>query len=239
MFVFLDANVLISTTNPGATSLQPTATVLHVSSQHTPTSAPQTGPTASVGILDLESSGQTAPEDDIFPGAQMTDPPEASSHKPEVTTVPAITASASTELTTQATPSSSTANLEATSSNPESKDTETATGTASDPSTSVSPGDLSVPTTHTPSSTAAAVQGGSKDDVTPQGATDDPVRITSDPEADSTSKPQVKPGNPAKPALSESTSKPATKPLNGNDSNDYQSGEKICMIKSFLQSLYD
>lgn len=172
---------------------------------------------------EVESSGH-APEDGIVPQALTTNPTEASSHEPEVTTTPFNTASYSSEPsvsaeltqkyavleTTQATTTSAsstadlTPNPESTTLKPEPDDTENAkdTSTGPDLSTSVTPvgpgslSELDILTTHTPSSTAA-VENDGKDDVTPEVTTTDPVKVTSP---------------SSKPKPSEAISKPQEKP---------------------------
>lgn len=230
----LDTSDLVISINPGATA------VPHVSIQLSPTSALQTGPTALISTTELESSGQ-APEDDIVPGAQKTDPTEASSRKPEVATAPFNTASNLPELSVSAGLTESytvhettQATTAFTSSTPdlipslESDDTENAMDTVTGPdlSTSAAPvgpetlSELDILATHTPSSTAA-VQHDSKDDVTPQVTTSVPVKVTSNPSkpkpSETTSKPQEKPDThkpaPTKPTLVKPTSKPNSKPL--------------------------
>lgn len=204
-------------TNPGATA------VPLVSIQLSPTSGLQTGPTALISTTELESSGH-APEDDIVPETEKTDPTEASSHKPEVATAPFSTASNSPELpvsadltesyavleTTPATTASTssaldlTPSLESTTSYPEADDTENGrdTVTGPDPSATAAPvgpealSELDILATHTPSSTVA-VQHDNKDDVTPQVTASIPTKVTS---------------IPSKPTPSETTSKPQEKP---------------------------
>uniref|UniRef100_A0A8D3D059 Proteoglycan 4b n=1 Tax=Scophthalmus maximus TaxID=52904 RepID=A0A8D3D059_SCOMX len=196
-----DSTDPISSTNPGATAPQPTTAVDHVSSRATPTSDPHTevSPTASSPELETEGQGTVQPEDDIFPEAQKTEPTEASSHKPEVTTLSLSTlASMSTgptevmsegemsQLTTfpASLTQDSTAAPDATTSNPETPSTENnsddaTTGppppvqTEQDASTSVSPAGP----THVPSSTAAA-PADATDDVTQQVTAAGPVKVT-------------------------------------------------------------
>uniref|UniRef100_A0A3Q3LC27 Proteoglycan 4b n=1 Tax=Mastacembelus armatus TaxID=205130 RepID=A0A3Q3LC27_9TELE len=180
---------------------------------------------------------------------------EASSDKPEVTTLSLSTSNpAETSVSAESTPAStmpasSTVDLgpipEETTSTTETDVTEktaeqATTGPASDPSPSVSPvqpGNSPKPevlTTHIPSSTATD----ETDNVTPQVTTTDLVRVTSDitkPQpSKATSKPQDKPDlykpSPTKPTQpAKPTDKPQTKPLdtslNTDDPRNYQADD--------------
>uniref|UniRef100_A0A671WNE2 Proteoglycan 4b n=1 Tax=Sparus aurata TaxID=8175 RepID=A0A671WNE2_SPAAU len=185
-------------------------------------------------------------EDDIFPEAEATDLPVASSDVPEVTTTAPSVSTEPTQASSTALENSQVTTItasttqeptpipEATTSNPDDSDINAEDVTAGpqlqdiqDPSISVSPAELDALTTHIPSSTEV------EQDDTTGGITADPLNVTPDPTKpalpDATSKPQDKPEpnkpSPAKP----SSSKPETKPVGSltiDDSRDYQAGQK-------------
>ncbi len=223
----------------GTTLPQSATTADHVSSQPTPTSAPQTGSSPAANTPEPEPIGQAEaqPDDDVFDQAQNADPTVASPDKPEVTTsYPPVASTVPKEASSTALENASTLDLtpipEATTSNPRPDDAQNdaegvTTGPPSpladleDPSISVSPaepGDLSeldALTTHIPTSTDAE-QGDTTDGVTPGGTTADPLNVNPDPTKpatiEATSKPQNKP-DPYKPSPAKPSSKPETKPL--------------------------
>ncbi|CAB1423691.1 unnamed protein product [Pleuronectes platessa] len=187
--------------DPGTTLAQ--ATTEQVPDQPTPTSAAQTEVSATASSPEPETAGQgtVQPEDDFSPATQTTDLPGASTDNPEVTTLPFTTAaSASTGPTqddttadaTQFTTLQLTTIPDETTSNPDPLNTESnsedSTTGLQDPSTSVSP-ELDAPTTHVPSSTSEA-QDETTDEVPPQVATADPVKVTDLTERPSTNQTQ-------------------------------------------------
>lgn len=235
-------------TSSGTTLPQPTAEADHVSSQPPPTSAPQTEypPTAKDPELEAIGEGEMQLEDDIFPEAEATDLPVASSDVPEVTTTAPSVSTGPTQASSTVLENSQVTTItasstqeptpipEATTSNPDDSDINAEDVTAGpqlqdiqDPSIAVSPAEPNALTTHIPSSTDA------EQDDTTGGVTADPRNVTPDPTKpalpDAISKPQYKPEpdkpSPAKP----SSSKPETKPVGSltiDDSRDYQAGQK-------------
>ncbi|XP_053286452.1 proteoglycan 4b isoform X2 [Pleuronectes platessa] len=213
--------------DPGTTLAQ--ATTEQVPDQPTPTSAAQTEVSSTASSPEPETAGQgtVQPEDDFSPATQTTDLPEASTDNPEVTTLPFTTAaSASTGLTQDDTtadasqfttlelttiPDETTSNTDPL--NTESNSEDSTTG-LQDPSTSVSP-ELDAPTTHVPSSTSEA-QDETTDEVPPQVATADPVKVTDLTERPQPTKPSEQPQpstpiegtQPSKPTEQTSPSKP-------------------------------
>ncbi|XP_071342328.1 proteoglycan 4b isoform X2 [Trachinotus anak] len=240
-----DASDPISSTYEGTTV--PQSTTAADRDTEAPTSVPQTkvSPTALTPELETDGQAKEQPEDGISPEAQGTDPAEASSDKPEVTTLPSNTDEVDSPVL-DLTPIS-----DGNPSNPGSDDivNDSEDPTAGPPtpvlaSTSVSPAgpgivlELDALTSHIPPSTAAA-QDDTKDDSTPQATTADPKEVTPDPTkpqpSEPTSKPQDKPNQykplPTKPAPAKPISKPETKPLvtaqnlNIDDPRDYQADD--------------
>ncbi|XP_062251609.1 proteoglycan 4b isoform X2 [Platichthys flesus] len=200
--------------DPGTTLAQ--ATTEQVLDQPTPTSAAQAEVSATAS--NPEPEGTVQPEDDFSPATQATALPEASTDNPEVTTLPFTTAaSASTGLTqddtavdaSQFTTLELTTIPDETTSNPDPLNTESNSGDSTtglqDPSTSVSP-ELDAPTTHVPSSTSEA-RDETTDEVPPQVATADPVKVTDLTERPQPTKPieQPQPTKPTEPTPSKPT----------------------------------
>ena len=208
-----------------------------------PTAEAQTEypPTAQAPELEAVGEGEVQPEGDVFPEAEATDLPVASSDVPEVTTTAPSVSTGSTQASSMILENSQVTTItasstqepstipEATTSNPDDSDINTEDVTAGpqlqdiqDPSISVSPAEPDALTTNVPSSTDAV------QDDTAGGVTADPLNVTPA-LSDATSKPQDKP-EPSKPSPAKpGSSKPETKPVGSltiDDSRDYQAGQK-------------
>ncbi|KAM8745527.1 proteoglycan 4b [Acanthopagrus schlegelii] len=207
-----------------------------------PTAEAQTEypPTAQAPELEAVEEGEVQPEGDVFPEAEATDLPVASSDVPEVTTTAPSVSTGSTQASSMVLENSQVTTItasstqepstipEATTSNPDDSDINTADVTAGpqlqdiqDPSISVSPAEPDALTTNVPSSTDAV-----QDDTT-GGVTADPLNVTPA-LSDATSKPQDKP-EPSKPSPAKpGSSKPETKPVGSltiDDPRDYQADD--------------
>ncbi|XP_023250268.1 proteoglycan 4 isoform X1 [Seriola lalandi dorsalis] len=229
-----DASDPVDSTDEGTTLPQPTTAADNDSSPTAPTSAPQTGLSPAASTPEPEKEGQATEQhkDDIFPEAQNTDPTDASSDNPEVTTLPFNTGE-STGLTQDYTV------LEM------SQDTTTTASSMldltpiPDATASNSGTDDTVSNSEDPTAGPLSVLADATDDATPQAMTADPMEVTSDPSkhqpSEPTSKPQDKPDQykppPTKPTLVKPISKPETKPLdiaptlNTDNPRDYQADD--------------